>query len=87
MIVLRRLYLELDEETQDLIDAGLSKLIRDDSHIVQVDMNLAYALQVMRRRCTQGTETLFVKVFKQSTSPLVRREIIIAWRDGSTITR
>jgi hypothetical protein len=33
----------------------------------------------MRRRCTQKTETLFVQVFKKSTSPLVRREIIIAW--------
>ena len=79
MTVLRGLYLDLDQETQDLIDAGLSKLIKDESHIVQVDLNLAYALQVMRRRCTHKTETLFVQVFKKSTSPLVRREIIIAW--------
>ena len=79
MTVLRGLYLELDEETQDLIDKGLSRLIKKDSHIIQVDLNLAYALQVLRRRCTQETEILFVQVFKKSTSPLVRREIIIAW--------
>lgn len=79
MTVLRGLYLEMDEETQDLIDEVLSKLIQDDSHIVQVDLNLAYALQVMRHRCTNKTETLFVQVFSKSTSPLVRREIIIAW--------
>lgn len=79
MTVLRGLYLELDEETQNLIDAALTGLIEDESHIIQVDLNLAYALQVMRRRCTQKTETLFVKVFKKSTSPLIRREIIIAW--------
>ena len=79
MTVLRGLYLDLDEETQDLIDSGLSALIRNESHVVQVDLNLAYTIQVMRRRCTQKTEALFVRIFKKSTSPLVRREIVIAW--------
>jgi hypothetical protein len=71
--------MDLDEETRDLIDYGLSNLIRNESHIMQVDLNLAYAIQVMRRRCTQKTEALFVQIFKKCTSPLVRREIMIAW--------
>jgi hypothetical protein len=79
MTVLRGLYMDLDEETQDLIDSGLSNLIKNESHIIQVDLNLAYAIQVMRRRCTQKTETLFVQIFKKNTSPLVRREIVISW--------
>ena len=79
MMVIRGLYLNLDEETQDLIDSSLSNLISNESHIIQVDLNLAYAIQVMRRRCTQETETLFVSLFKRKTSPLVRREIVIAW--------
>lgn len=79
MTVLRGLYMDLDEETQDLIDSGLSNLIKNESHIIQVDLNLAYAIQVMRRRCTQKTETLFVQILKKNTSPLVRREIVIAW--------
>ncbi|NTU50227.1 MAG: hypothetical protein HGA87_04985 [Desulfobulbaceae bacterium] len=79
MTVLRGLYTDLDEETQDLIDYGLSNLIKNESHIIQVDLNLAYAIQVMRRRCTQKTEALFVQIFKKSTSSLVRREIVIAW--------
>ena len=83
MTVLRRLYMDLNEETHDLIDSGLSDLIKKESHIIQVDLNLAYAIQVMRRRChcTQKTEVLFVQIFKKSTSPLVRREIVIAWAD------
>ena len=79
MTVLRGLYMELDEETQDLIDSGLSNLIKDESHIIQVDLNLSYAIQVMRRRCTQKTEALFVQIFKKNTSSLVRREIVISW--------
>lgn len=79
MTVLRGLYLDLDVETQDLVDSGLSALIKNQSHVIQVDLNLAYSIQVMRRRCTQQTEALFVQIFKKSTSPLVRREIVIAW--------
>lgn len=81
MTVLRGLYVEVDEPTQELIDEALTTLIESESHIIQVDLNLAFAIQVMRRRVTQKTETLFVKLFKQSASPLVRREIIIAWAD------
>lgn len=79
MTVLRGLYVDLDEATQDLIDSGLSELIKSESHITQVDLNLAYAIQVMRRRCTQKTEALFVQIYKKRPSPLVRREIVIAW--------
>lgn len=79
MMVLRGLYLDLDKETQDLIDTGLINLVISESHIIQVDLNLAYVIQVMRRRCTHSTETLFVQIFKKSTSPLVRREIVVAW--------
>jgi hypothetical protein len=79
MTVLRGLYMDLDEETRGLIDSGLLNLIQNKSHIMQVDLNLAYAIQVMRRRCTQKTEALFVQIFKKSTSALVRREIVIAW--------
>ena len=79
MTVLRGLYVESGEKTQDLIDSGLSALIKNESHIIQVDLNLAYAIQVMRRRCTQKTEALFVQIFRKRTSPLVRREIVIAW--------
>lgn len=79
MMVLRGLYSDLDSETQDLVETSLSNLIANESHIIQVDLNMAYAIQVLRRRCTQRTETLFVQIFKKSTSPLVRREIVIAW--------
>ncbi len=79
MTVLRGLYMDMDEETQDLIDSGLSVLIKNESHIIQVDLNLAYTIRVMRRRCTQQTEALFVQIFRKSASPLVRREIVIAW--------
>lgn len=79
MMVLRGLYSELDVPTQDLIDNSLAHLVAAESHIIKVDLNLAYLVQVMRQRCTQRTEALFVRLFKQNTSALIRREIIVAW--------
>lgn len=79
MTVLRGLYLDLDTATQDLVDGALVGLVEKGSHIIKIDLNLAYLVQVLRRRCTQQTETLFVKLFKSNTNPLVRREIIVAW--------
>ena len=79
MTVLRGLYGDLDVETQELVDSVLVKLIEDDSHIILVDLNLAYVIQVLRRRYSQRTETLFNRLFRQRTSSLVRREIVLAW--------
>lgn len=81
MTVLRGIYKELDEETQDLVDAALIGLHKSESYIVKIDLNLAYLLQVLRQRSTQPKEALFVKLFKIHPSPLVRREIILAMAD------
>jgi hypothetical protein len=78
MTVLRGLYSELDEKTQDLVDEALIALVDEGSHLIKLDLNLAYLVQVLRRRSTQRKEELFVKLFGQNTSPLVRREIILA---------
>ena len=88
MTVLRGLYLEMDEETQDLIDAGLSKLIQNESHIVQVDLNLAYALQVMRRRGAHRRLKHFLFKYSGRAPALSFAEKLLSpGPDGSTITR
>ncbi|MBK8286412.1 MAG: hypothetical protein IPK97_16910 [Ahniella sp.] len=79
MTVLRGLYLDLDSATQDLVDDALLGLVEKGSYIIKIDLNLAYLVQVLRRRCSQQTETLLVKLFRSNTNPLVRREIILAW--------
>jgi len=46
--------------------------------LVKLELNLAYLVQVLRRRSTHAKEVLFVKLFRENTSALVRREIILA---------
>lgn len=81
MTVLRVMYSELDAETRDVVDRALIDLVTRDSHIIKLDLNLAYAVRVLRKRHTHETEALLVKVFKSNTSPLVRREIVLAWAE------
>jgi hypothetical protein len=89
MMVLRGLYADLDAATQDLVDNSLIGLVRAGSHVIKLDLNLAYLVQVLRRRSTQQKEAIFVKLFKESESPLVRREIILgmaAWGHNHWLT-
>jgi Reverse transcriptase (RNA-dependent DNA polymerase) len=79
MTVLRGLYPELDFDAQEIIDTALLALVRFNSHLTCIDLNLAYLVRVLRRRSTQEKELLFVRLFKAETaSTLVRREIILA---------
>jgi len=81
MTVLRGIYVELDPETQDVIDSALIQLIDSDSYIVKVDLNLAYVVQVLRKQNTEVKERLFARLYRENQTPLVRREIILAMAD------
>jgi hypothetical protein len=81
MTVLRAIYKALDQPTQTLVDDTLIGLVKTDSYIIKVELNLAYLLQVLRQSKSQAKESLFVKLFKIHPSPLVRREIILAMAD------
>lgn len=79
MTVLQGIYKQLDAETGDLIQSKLIEFIQSESHVIQVSLNLSYAIRVLRLgKSTQDIERLFVSLFN-SKSSLVRREILIAW--------
>ena|ERR1039457_7263712 len=67
----------MDEPTKDLTDRTMLSLFSEKSHLVQNDLNLAYLLQVFGQRQSAAKERILIEVFEQSTSPLVRKEIIL----------
>jgi hypothetical protein len=77
MRLLRSLYSELDERTKNLADEVMLQLIREDSHLIQNDLNLAYLLQVFAQRQSQGKESLLMELFERRSSSLLRKEIIL----------
>lgn len=77
MRMLRSLYLELDEPTKDLADNVMLQLFKDDSYLIQNELNLAYMLQVFGQRQSAIKEQILIEIYGKMTSPLVRKEIIL----------
>jgi Reverse transcriptase (RNA-dependent DNA polymerase) len=77
MRLLRSLYSDMDDATKDLADRTMLLLFVERSHLVQNDLNLAYLLQVFGQRQSTEKERILIELFNQSTSPLVRTEIIL----------
>lgn len=77
MRMLRSLYRDLDEPTQTIADSAMLKLLREDSHLIQNDLNLVYLLQVFAQRQSSVKEGILIDLFERRTSTLVRKEIIL----------
>jgi hypothetical protein len=77
MRMLRSLYQELDAPTQAMADETMLRLLKENSHLVQNDLNLSYLLQVFAQRQSAAKESVLIDLFDQRSSPLVRKEIIL----------
>jgi hypothetical protein len=64
-------------------------LFRTRSHLIENDLNMAYMLQVFGQRQSAPKERLLITYYERSSSPLVRREIILImakWRASYWLT-
>lgn len=77
MRLLRNLYEELDEKTRDIADKTMIGLFKEGSHLIHIDLNLAYLLQVFGQRRSSEKETILIDLYDRNQSPLVRKEIIL----------
>ena len=83
LIVCRTLFDDLQPATQDLIIDKVSSLIREQSHVFSVDVNLAYAVRLLSCKQRSTSIQLLNDIFKQSRSVLLRRDVILImakWR-------
>jgi hypothetical protein len=78
MTLLRGLYRDLVPEEKEVVDGALVALLKSESHLIRIDLNLAYLIQVLRQRSTNEKEGLLVQLFNQRPNPLIRREVIAA---------
>ncbi|MBK1884058.1 RNA-directed DNA polymerase [Luteolibacter pohnpeiensis] len=77
MRLFRSLYEDLDEKTKDLADKTMIGLFNEDSHLIHIDLNLAYLLKVFGQRRSSEKETILIKLYDDNQSPLIRKEIIL----------
>ena len=76
MILLKEIFADLGDGTQRAISSALRELIVTGSFLMQIELNLSYALRVLACRRESETEELLVQIYAQTTSSFIKRDII-----------
>jgi hypothetical protein len=83
LLVAKAVFDELKPETGSQIITHVRRLVSSKSHVLQVELNLAYAVRLLScEDCPENQEVLN-KVYKETRSVPIRRDIILAmakWR-------
>jgi hypothetical protein len=77
-IVLRGVIGELSKEVADRLYHTLRELIRTRSHILLVGANLTFAIRLIVHDISDETDVVLNQAYHESSSMLVRRDIILA---------
>jgi hypothetical protein len=85
LTVAKTIFDELSLEAQTHVHQRIVELIEGRSHVLRVDLNLAFAIRVLSCKHTPEAEGVLAKIYKLSTSSaLLRRDIILTmakWRN------
>lgn len=77
MRAVRGVYDSLSDEAQNSIDLILISLYEDDSHILSVDLNLSFYIQVLAKKQSQRKEEILIELYEKRTNPLIKRQVIL----------
>ncbi len=83
LMVIKTLFDDLQLDTQQKIIGHITELIKNESHVLRVDLNLAYAVRVLACQQSPENEELLNRTYAQTRSVLLRRDIILImakWR-------
>lgn len=77
MRAIRTMYLDLPETGKNLVDEWLLHAFRSNSHLVSLDINLCYVVQILSLRHSYEKQKLLVKLYEDTSDHLLRRQIIV----------
>jgi len=77
MLIAKAVFDESSDETQVSIIKQTLQLMRSQSHVLRVDLNLIYAIRLLAARQVDGAEDILSAIYNGTKSPLVRRDIIL----------
>ena len=78
MRIVRRTYDELNTTAKDSVDDNLLALVEDQSHVLSVEINRLFLVQLLSRRHSVEKEKVLVALHNQHESQLLRRMIVHA---------
>ncbi|GLQ94465.1 hypothetical protein GCM10007901_34170 [Dyella acidisoli] len=77
MLAIREAFSDLDDQTKEEVGLVLGGLIKSDSHLSKIDLNIAYALRVIALRRSDELEAILAQLYRSSTSEVIRRDILL----------
>lgn len=77
MILLDSIFERLPDDKRNKILNVLHELVNNSSYILKIDLNVAYALRVLSKVCSDENEIIILKLWEQTNSPLIKRDIIL----------
>jgi len=77
LLMIEKVFDDLEEETKILVVDRICELIREDSHVMRVDVHLSYAVRVIANVKTTENQTLLQRIYLDRPSPMLRRDIIL----------
>ncbi|WP_434989471.1 RNA-directed DNA polymerase [Xanthomonas melonis] len=78
MRLIREVYDELESGSKDYVDEFLVALYENSSHVLSVDVNLAFYVQALSRRDSNRKREVLIRIYETSRSWLVRRQVFSA---------
>lgn len=78
LIMVKDIYDDLSSESQRKIVKYLVNLIESESHIFRLDIHLSFAIRIIAKDSSEDISNFLQNVYADRTSPLVRRDIILA---------
>ena len=78
MRIVRSTYDDLSAPAKDMVDAALLSLIDGGSHILSIEINRLFLVQVLSRRHATAKERALLAMHAKSANPLLRRMLLHA---------
>jgi hypothetical protein len=77
LIMMDKIFNELQDESKSKLVAKIIDLIKSDSHVLRVDVHLCFALRVLQHTNTEETQQLLKELYESRKSDIVGRDIIL----------
>src|SRR6185437_3755773 len=77
MLAIKDAFGDLDDKTKEEVGSVLGSLIKSNSHLAKIDLNVAYALRVIALRRSDELEAVLAQLYRSSASEVIRRDILL----------
>jgi len=78
MLLCRAIISEIDDESKNLIFDDLKQLLKNNSYIIKVPINLMYAIRILAHDKSDEADFALTQVYKNQSNPIINAEIILA---------